>query len=118
MVLGLLLSGNAFAEIFNLKCMVVESKIGNGDLCNNCVEDDGLSIDIKNKKILNKCIVVPLGNTVSSTIEYLNSKYNLKLSCFLEGFPHPSGANAGKNIQFKKNKKKMILTLKNKKNQT
>ena len=69
---------------------------------------------LKELKTLKKSIIVPLGNTVSSTIEYLNSKYNLKLSCFLEGFPHPSGANAGKNIQFKKSKKKMILTLKNK----
>ena len=69
---------------------------------------------LKELKTLNKCIVVPLGNTVSSTIEYLNSKYNLKLSCFLEGFPHPSGANARKNIQFKKNKKKMKLILKSK----
>jgi len=65
-------------------------------------------------KTLKKSIIIPLGNTVSSTIEYLNNKYNLKLSCFLEGFPHPSGANARKNIQFKKNKKKMKLTLKNK----
>jgi hypothetical protein len=67
---------------------------------------------LKELKTLSKCIIVPLGNTVSSTIEYLNSKYNLKLSCFLKGFPHPSGANARKNIQFKKNKKQMKLILK------
>ena len=67
---------------------------------------------LKELKTLNKCIVVPLGNTVSSTIEYLNSKYNLKLSCFLEGFPHPSGANARKKIQFDKNKMSMIRFLK------
>ena len=67
---------------------------------------------LKELKTLNKCIVVPLGNTVSSTIEYLNSKYNLKLSCFLVGFPHPSGANARKNIQFDKNKMSMIKLLK------
>ena len=67
---------------------------------------------LKELKTLNKCIVVPLGNTVSSTIEYLNSKYNLKLSCFLHGFPHPSGANARKNIQFDKNKMSMISLLK------
>ena len=67
---------------------------------------------LKELKTLNKCIVVPLGNTVSSTIEYLNSKYNLKLSCFLEGFPHPSGANARKKIQFDKNKTSMIKLLK------
>ena len=69
---------------------------------------------LKELKTLKKSIIVPLGNTVSSTIEYLNSKYNLKLTCFLEGFPHPSGANARKNVQFKKNKNNMKLTLRNK----
>ena len=63
-------------------------------------------------KTLQKSIIVPLGNTVSSTIEYLNNKYNLKLVCFLKGFPHPSGANARKNIQFKENKMTMIKLLK------
>ena len=67
---------------------------------------------LKELKTLQKSIIVPLGNTVSSTIEYLNSKYNLKLSCFLEGFPHPSGANARKNIQFKENKSRMLELLK------
>ena len=67
---------------------------------------------LKELKTLKKSIIVPLGNTVSSTIEYLNSKYNLELSCFLEGFPHPSGANAKKNIQFDKNKMSMIKLLK------
>ena len=65
-------------------------------------------------KTLKKSIIIPLGNTVSSTIEYLNKKYNLKLRCFLKGFPHPSGANARKNIQFKENKKNMKLLLRNK----
>ena len=69
---------------------------------------------LKELKTLKKSIIVPLGNKVSSTIEYLNSKYNLKLTCFLEGFPHPSGANARKNVQFKKNKNNMKLTLRNK----
>ena len=64
-------------------------------------------------KTLEKSIIIPLGNTVSSTIEYLNNKYNLKLRCFLKGFPHPSGANARKNIQFKENKISMIKLLKN-----
>ena len=64
-------------------------------------------------KKLNNSIIVPLGNTVSSTIEYLNNKCNLKLSCFLKGFPHPSGANARKNIQFKEYKSQMIKLLKN-----
>ena len=63
-------------------------------------------------KTLKKSIIIPLGNTVSSTIEYLNNKYNLKLACFLKGFPHPSGANARKNIQFKENKSRMLELLK------
>ena len=67
---------------------------------------------LKELKTFKNCIIVPLGNTVSSTIEYLNSKYNLKLTCFLEGFPHPSGANARKNIQFKEHKSNMISLLK------
>ena len=63
-------------------------------------------------KTLKKSIIIPLGNTVSSTIEYLNNKYNLKLECFLKGFPHPSGLNVRKNIQFKENKNKMLKLLK------
>jgi hypothetical protein len=63
-------------------------------------------------KTLKKSIIIPLGNTVSSTIEYLNNKYDLKLTCFLKGFPHPSGANARKNIQFKENKSSMMKLLK------
>ena len=42
-----------------------------------------------------------------------NNKNKLKLSCFLKGFPHPSGANARKNIQFKENKRNMKLLLRN-----
>ena len=69
---------------------------------------------LKELKILKKTIIIPLGNTVSSTIEYLNNKYDLKLACFLKGFPHPSGANARKNIQFKENKRNMKILLRNK----
>ena len=65
-------------------------------------------------KTLKKSIIIPLGNTVSSTIEYLNNKHNLKLRCFLKGFPHPSGANARKNIQFNENKRNMKLLLRDK----
>jgi hypothetical protein len=69
---------------------------------------------LKELKTLKKAIIIPLGNTVSSTIEYLKNKYDLKLACFLEGFPHPSGANARKNIQFKENKRNMKILLRNK----
>ena len=67
---------------------------------------------LKELKTLKKAIIIPLGNTVSSTIEYLNNKYDLKLRCFLKGFPHPSGANARKNIQFNENKPSLIKLLK------
>jgi hypothetical protein len=70
---------------------------------------------LKELKTLKKAIIIPLGNTVSSTIEYLNNKYDLKLRCFLEGFPHPSGANARKNIQFKENRSSMMKLLKSNK---
>ena len=70
---------------------------------------------LKELKILKKAIIIPLGNTVSSVIENLNNKYNLKLTCFLKGFPHPSGANAIKNIQFKENKSSMMKILKSNK---
>lgn len=63
---------------------------------------------VKELKKLNKTIIIPLGNTVSSTIDYLNDKFDLKLKCFLKGFPHPSGLNVRKDFQFKENKIKMM----------
>ena len=66
---------------------------------------------VKELKKLDKTIIIPLGNSVSSTIDYLNDKFNLKLKCFLKGFPHPSGLNSRKDIQFKKNKIKMMNLL-------
>ena len=63
---------------------------------------------VKELKKLDKTIIVPLGNTVSSTIDYLNDKFNLKLKCFLKGFPHPSGLNVRKDVQFKENKIRMM----------
>ena len=50
--LSLLLSGNAYSEIYNFKCSVKEQKIGDGSICNNCASDDGLSFDLENNKIL------------------------------------------------------------------
>ena len=67
---------------------------------------------LKELKILQNSIIIPLGNTVSSTIDYLNTKHQLNLKCFLKGFPHPSGLNVRKNIQFDENKKEMLKLLK------
>ena len=66
---------------------------------------------VKELKKLDKAIIIPLGNTVSSAIDYLNDKFDLKLKYFLKGFPHPSGLNSRKDIQFKKNKIKMMNLL-------
>ena len=52
MVLGLLLSGNAYSEIHNFKCSVKEQKFGDVKLCSNCGSDDGLSFDLDNNIIL------------------------------------------------------------------
>ena len=68
---------------------------------------------VKELKKLDKTIIVPLGNTVSSTIDYLNNEFKLNLKCFLKGFPHPSGLNVRKDIQFKENKIRMLNLLKN-----
>jgi hypothetical protein len=65
---------------------------------------------LKELKVLQNSIIIPLGNTVSSTIDYLNTKHQLNLRCFLKGFPHPSGLNVRKNIQFT-DKKKIMLRL-------
>ena len=62
---------------------------------------------LKELEVFQESIIVPLGNAVSSTIENLNIKHQLKLKCFLKGFPHPSGLNARKNIQFKENREEM-----------
>ena len=66
---------------------------------------------VKELKKLDKTIIVPLGNTVSSTIDYLNNEFKLNLKCFLKGFPHPSGLNVRKDIQFKENKIRMLKLL-------
>ena len=66
---------------------------------------------LKELEVFQGSIIIPLGNSVSSTIDYLNTKHQLKLKCFLKGFPHPSGLNARKNIQFKENREEMCRLL-------
>ena len=66
---------------------------------------------LKELEVFQGGIIVPLGNSVSSTIDYLNTKHQLKLKCFLKGFPHPSGLNSRKNIQFKENREEMCRLL-------
>ncbi len=53
-VLSLFVGGSGYTEIINLKCNVIEQKLIQfyGADCADCAKDDGLSFDIKNKKIL------------------------------------------------------------------
>ena len=83
----------------------------------NNIVNKKLLIDFIKKNFLKELntfknsIIVPLGNTVSSTISYLNEIFNLKLKYILYGFPHPSGLNIGKDKQFNNNKKYMLRVL-------
>jgi len=52
LVIFSLLGGNAYAEIVNLKCKILEQKFSDGTNCSNCAEDDGLTFDLENNKVL------------------------------------------------------------------
>ena len=88
-----------------------------GNYSGNNIVNKKLLIDfikknfVKELKTFKNSIIVPLGNTVSSTISYLNEIFNLKLKYILYGFPHPSGLNIGKDKQFNNNKKYMLRVL-------
>ena len=50
-ILSLIFSESVYADKLNFECKVQEQKIGDRN-CNGCGKDDGLSIDLKNNKIL------------------------------------------------------------------
>ena len=52
LLVSFLFSANVNAKIYDLKCVVVEQKFGDEKKCSTCGQDDGLSIDVENKKIL------------------------------------------------------------------
>lgn len=59
------------------------------------------------------CLILPLGKTVESVLDYSISKGWLEPSRILRGFPHPSGANGHRKTIFHQNKaalKGMVTT--------
>lgn len=53
-------------------------------------------------------LIIPLGRAVKETIDNLKEKNIIKENQILRGFPHPSGANVNRLVQFEKNKQAMI----------
>ncbi|EKY28342.1 hypothetical protein HMPREF0216_00864 [Clostridium celatum DSM 1785] len=53
-------------------------------------------------------LLIPLGKAVEEVLLKLKDEGILSENQILIGFPHPSGANVNRLIQFEENKKKMI----------
>lgn len=53
-------------------------------------------------------LIIPLGRAVEETIDNLKEKNIIKENQILRGFPHPSGANVNRLVQFEQNKQAMI----------
>lgn len=66
---------------------------------------------LKNSKDI---ILIPLGRAVEDVLLKLSKDGLLDEKIILKGFPHPSGANVNRVVQFNKNKKDMIKFLKDK----
>ena len=82
-----------------------------------CRENDKLEVcDMDNNeyiceiKEINKdnILLIPLGKAVEEVLLKLKDEGILSENQILIGFPHPSGANVNRLIQFEENKKKMI----------
>lgn len=57
---------------------------------------------------LPNAFIIPLGKAVEEVLELMISKNLIKKEQCLLGFPHPSGANGHRKIQFKDNKENLI----------
>ena len=57
---------------------------------------------------LPNAFIIPLGKAVEEVLVLLISKNLIKKEQCLLGFPHPSGANGHRKIQFKDNKENLI----------
>jgi len=62
---------------------------------------------------LNHALFIPLGKSVEEVLNELIKYGVLRQEQCLKGFPHPSGANGHRMIQFEKNKEYMKKTIKN-----
>ena len=61
-------------------------------------------------------ILIPLGRAVEEVLLKLAKEGIINDKQILKGFPHPSGANVNRPIQFKENKESMIKFIKDNKN--
>lgn len=57
---------------------------------------------------LSKTLIIPLGKAVEEVLELMISDNLIKREQCLLGFPHPSGANGHRKIQFENNKENLI----------
>lgn len=53
-------------------------------------------------------LIIPLGKAVEEVLELMISKNLIKREQCLLGFPHPSGANGHRKVQFEENKENLI----------
>lgn len=60
------------------------------------------------EKIEPSALVIPLGKTVEDVLFKLLSQEKFKKHTFLNGFPHPSGANGHRKSQFQEQKESLI----------
>ncbi|MGL6173119.1 MAG: hypothetical protein ACRC1P_00710 [Cellulosilyticaceae bacterium] len=59
-------------------------------------------------------VLIPLGRAVEEVLCRLQDERIINNNQILEGFPHPSGANVNRLVQFKEHKEAMIKFIKNK----
>lgn len=59
-------------------------------------------------------LLIPLGKAVEEVLDELKTKGVIGENQILFGFPHPSGANGGRKIQFENNKADMMKFIENK----
>ncbi|MEF9992309.1 MAG: hypothetical protein RR765_09425 [Peptostreptococcaceae bacterium] len=59
-------------------------------------------------------LLIPLGKAVEEVLDKLRDEGIISENQILTGFPHPSGANVNRMIQFEQNKEDMMKTIKEK----
>ena len=67
----------------------------------------------KEVKELPNTFIIPLGKSVEEVLELMISEKIIKKEQCLLGFPHPSGANGHRKIQFEENKSNLINIIDN-----
>lgn len=69
-------------------------------LSHNALREMVDSVFIPELKKFGNCLILPLGKSVESILEYVQEQGLLNSSQVLSGFPHPSGANGHRQRQF------------------